>query len=1383
MSNVNCQPSLDTRFCQRLAELGAFEWDAVSVALEEQKALELRGSFAPLSAILRQRNVLTAAVLSNALASQGKNILYCARCRTEYALKSFLPRRTYGCPRCKARLTALVAINDLTVKKAAQLLVSAVPAADGAQPRSAETVVRPTARGDLATRYQILEKIGQGGMGTVYKARQIALNRIVALKVLRPESRMDEEQIKRFFRESQAAAKLRHPHIVVVHDVGMSAGMFYFAMDFIEGRGLDKLLKARKTSLHELVRILADVADAVDYAHRQGIVHRDLKPANILVTEAGHAFLTDFGLAKETDADSHITVTGAVMGTPMYMAPEQALGRNDEVDERSDVYSLGTILYEMLVGRPPFTSSRLAEVLWKTVNELPRPPRQLKSSVPRELEAVCLKALEKRKARRYRTAGEFADELRRFLEGKPVKAAPASSLRQFWKAVALRPARVAAVTVVLLVLATAVPVALVLHRKAELHRKEEAEAQLDTHTLTLEELVNRGKFAEALALSTELLPSHRTSRVLFLHACALQGVGRESDAIPFFQEVLAKEPENVDVSIRLGLLLAGSGRYGEAKELLAKSVAAQPNNLECHIALANAVYALWQRTPADSTLMRETEETLSKAIELSEKPAAQLVMRAKFFRKIGKIRQAAEDMNKVLEISTAAEHLGLAGIIMLEAGDFTGAFRCRKLLKMTSPGDLPRREFEMRFEFCRGNFTRLQTAPGQVTSADELAEQLLHDEPNNFEALRTAIECHLLKKEYEDAQMLLHRAISRYRSESCFQRLQGELYELKGDHKRAIVAYTEGLKYSPHDALLYHNRGRVRALAGEQEAAVADWKRSFELRPDWRTPFTVSFYGKALRLEKELAAADAAVATNPNCSEALVNRAWLLITSGDLQGAMRDCREALKLRPDHVEALVLCWSLPLIELGPTGRLSLERLPMPPPQTVMPLEFKLLEWLAGYHSFERKHTRPGNPAYFVFLCGLYTAAHHKPSGLEEFLGEAVQPAEAISLAIAAFPILGFGYATRGCSRVPRIRYSDDDERTQGTEQERYLTALLDITRAIELEPFSGRWRAIRAWLLEKGLWEMRDNPRLFKFVRTLLGREEVEFTKFSNSAITAELRAAVDLGLASFSYELAIRAARELAEPYPPDQVNAVLKLFDDALEQPPQMYLDSVNLLETGRYSPQTVSSILEFRAWLNERASRFEDALKDYNRCIEAKKREGRSTDYTHQNRARCLVKLGRFKEAADAFEKALIERRARMGEGESPHSLAQLLVEQAENLCRLEDWAGARKNVDEAKTILDAIEPDPQQGTPGEWVSRLRGQMHMVFSRIALSSRDYEKAWESIRLALTDKSSKAGAYRLTKEDLDHIDILESASKKTMEEALPKVAADAIREARIWLR
>lgn len=273
--------------------------------------------------------------------------------------------------------------------------------------------------------YEILGEISRGSFGVVYKARQAGLDRIVALKVLLDGVHASPEAIERFQREARSVARMKHKCIVPIYDIGTCDGHYYFAMEFIEGHPLSTHILARELTISHALAIAEDAADAMECAHRAGVIHRDIKPSNILIDNDGEPHITDFGLAKQVDLENKYTVSGTTLGTPAYMPPEQARGQLAKIDARSDVYALGTVLYEMLTGTTPFAGRSLLEVVVAVINEPVPPPRSINPKIHRDIQTIVMKCLEKDQGQRYATAAELRDDLRRFRSGEAILAKPA----------------------------------------------------------------------------------------------------------------------------------------------------------------------------------------------------------------------------------------------------------------------------------------------------------------------------------------------------------------------------------------------------------------------------------------------------------------------------------------------------------------------------------------------------------------------------------------------------------------------------------------------------------------------------------------------------------------------------------------------------------------------------------------------------------------------------------------------------------------------------------------------------------------------------------------------------------------------------------------------
>ena len=460
------------------------------------------------------------------------------------------PRRWRKCARCGAELGAA---SSACLKCLGRLILNPEPAfadpvAGIAEPFStirfleAKAGLPPDAPGDAGPRfgdYQLVERIAQGGMGVVYKARQLSLDRWVAVKMILPGRLADEQAVRRFYKEAQAAAKLQHPHIVAVHEVGEYQGQHFYSMDYVAGESLAQKVRHYPLSAQQAAEYVKIIAAATHYAHERGVLHRDLKPSNVLIDAQGQPHITDFGLAKLMHEGSDLTLSGVVMGSPSYIAPEQAQGQSSAVSVCSDVYSLGSILYELVTGRPPFKGESASATLKLVIDADPISPRQMNPMLSRDLEIICLKCLEKEPRRRYASAQALAEDLGRYLNREPIRARAVGAVGKTWRWCHRKPALACAIVVGALLFVVGFTGVTWQWRRAEDERQMQRLRAYASDMRAADLAIGQGDIARATDLLDRYLPQRGEQdlrglewRYLWQHCRSLDAGGFRYPTIP-----------------------------------------------------------------------------------------------------------------------------------------------------------------------------------------------------------------------------------------------------------------------------------------------------------------------------------------------------------------------------------------------------------------------------------------------------------------------------------------------------------------------------------------------------------------------------------------------------------------------------------------------------------------------------------------------------------------------------------------------------------------------------------------------------------------------------------------------------------------------------------
>jgi tetratricopeptide (TPR) repeat protein len=786
--------------------------------------------------------------------------------------------------------------------------------------------------------YEILAELGRGGMGVVYQARHTALKRLVALKMILAADYASREQLDRFQREAEAVARLRHPNIVQIHEVGEMRGCPFFSLEFVEGGSLARHIGGTPQPPRQAADLIATLARAMHAAHQAGVVHRDLKPANILLSFSGRSAdkvslrdggvgpaplcerplneavpkITDFGLAKRLDGESEHTHTGVIMGTPSYMAPEQAEGRARDVGPAADVYALAAILYEMLTGRPPFKGASVRDTIEQVCTREPVPPTQLQPKVPRDLETICLKGLRKEARQRYTTAQDLADDLQRWLEGRPIVARPVPGWERAWKWARRRPALAGLAAAVLVALlagtASAVLYGLYQQQKAEAgereaNQKAEAREREAKGSRTIQDLVAAGYKAET---------DGQFGKAQQHYGQALATLNAEPGAAS--DETRRLLQGGID---RVSEQLKEQGRKAERHEFALRRERFHYHYDEVQF---RSVHFGDQSLADDAAAVRKEAPEALKQLDLDPNTPEGLAQGLEHFRPFvdtpDQLKRLAEECVEVLLAWADAEPKQalrlLAGAATVCQAHGLGTFRA--LHRRAKAPELPPGANGARAAWERADGIAPTTAldhfdaalrsyrAGHVAEASAACARVLQLRSDHFWAQYLQALCYLQDQRWGEAEVGLNVCLGRKPGLLWLFPLLGIAHMGLKDYPAAEADFAKALQASSHPALraaALTNRSTMRRNQGKLDDAESDLREAIKLQPEGYQAYANLAYLLEDRGDRQqaLKMLDKAQALSPANTTLHSERARLRAQSGDLEGARADFKQVITREP------------------------------------------------------------------------------------------------------------------------------------------------------------------------------------------------------------------------------------------------------------------------------------------------------------------------------------------------------------------------------------------------------------------------------------------------------------------------------------------------------
>jgi len=707
--------------------------------------------------------------------------------------------------------------------------------------------------------YTILGELGRGGMGVVFKARQVGLNRLVALKMILSGSYAGEADLARFRLEAEAVAKLQHPYIVQIYEINKWEGRPFFALEFVDGGPLDKKLAGNPLPFRQAAELLHKLAQAMDYAHQRQIVHRDLKPPNIMLTADGTPKVTDFGLAKKLDEEDGQTRTGAIMGTPSYMPPEQAEGRTKELGPAVDIYALGAILYELLVGRPPFKGATVWDTLEQVRTQEPVYPSRLLAKVPRDLETICLKCLNKEAPKRYATAGALADDLRRYLDGEPILARPTPTWERAWKWARRRPVAAALAVVSTLFVVSLVAGGLAFGESQRRQAQEEARLrriaedehrQAEENFRRAEENFRRAEenFQRARLAVDTMLTGVGQERLA--HEPRMEKLRREllTKAMLFYERFL--EEKGDDPGVRWETARARF-RVGDIRKMLGEQEAAEQDYAGARTALTD----LLVQSPGEVRYRRDlaTCENHRGSLlrDARRTPEAEQAFRAALALRQGLVEEKGEAEDR-LELAAVANNLG---ILLFGAGRYVEAEPIlRQTLRLRIELNEGSAEPVYRLELARGhnNLGLLLGATGRQGDAEQafghaqtVLAQLTADHPD--------------VPDYRQELAITYNHLGNFWRDTQPKKAEKAYGESQRLREQLVADFPTVPLYRQELAASYHDLGLVRQAAGRGADAEKAYEKSLDVLeklaadyprvPDYRAEVAASYNNRGILLQ------------------------------------------------------------------------------------------------------------------------------------------------------------------------------------------------------------------------------------------------------------------------------------------------------------------------------------------------------------------------------------------------------------------------------------------------------------------------------------------------------------------------------------------------------